>query len=279
MWGLPSTMVSSWHNTLHSPEREIKTLRRRSTAAYMARGVVENGCTCNSLTLCSVPVLVHVHVQVLYMYRCGCTYWVTLQQQLPASLDSVELDVFPNITVLDGTHTHNWSEHRRTVQIRWKWSEVCVKLLVTFWLRALQGMITFCLWKWWWTQLVECKWLERGAIIIAFRSRWHFFILVYDAILNSISVGGNCIQDSIGQCFFVVGCCGFVLVGGRGRGLMCLSQKKEMKSCYVRDTSVVQLIWWVHDCKVLLLYYSSGTFGTMSRFCYIMLCLELDQEL
>ena len=50
-------------------------------------------------------------------------------------------------------------------------------------------------------------------------------------------------KTALDSVFFVVGCCGVFLVGGRGRGLMCLSQKKEMKSCYVRDTSVVQLIW------------------------------------
>ena len=66
VWGLSSATVSSWHNKPHSLEREIKS-SGRSAAAYINGGVIENGYTCNPLTLWTVGA--HFRWHTVFRWR------------------------------------------------------------------------------------------------------------------------------------------------------------------------------------------------------------------
>ena len=72
-WHTTLTLTSlhdSWHTTL-AMTSQVDTPLKFVCDCLHGR-VIKNGHTCNPFTLCSVPALVH-------MYRCGCTYWVTLR--------------------------------------------------------------------------------------------------------------------------------------------------------------------------------------------------------
>ena len=73
--GMQKWMFGRWKCGKVLMFHQNETLRRRGAAAYTAGGDWKRSYTQSSLTLCSVPVLVYIYI----MYKCGCTYRVTLR--------------------------------------------------------------------------------------------------------------------------------------------------------------------------------------------------------